>query len=290
MSDVKGSLMSKKSLEAVSRAPALAIALAAFDAGRPNKPAPEPSPCQDCGALQHPQWVGIFDKWVTTDVCESCLSKRAAREQDSSTSSRERGARLYGRLVLASGLEQPRYLRYSKHNPDCAHEALAWVLEDKLVSGYVRGSKRATQRFAAELAEYYCQRQAKKMNRAASVMLVHEADLYQRIKAGFDGHENGLTLSDVRDTRLLILDGAGSVPVQIWEQRTLNTILEYRESAQLPTILLGELAWGELAERPPFSWSRGLLGEHLSARYEIEAFGSVEPGYSEVHPKSADTW
>lgn len=290
MSDVKGSLMSKKSLDAISRDPALAVAIAALNPGAPSCPPPEPTPCVDCGAPQQPFWIKVFGKWATNDVCESCLSKRAAREQDSSTSSRERGARLYGRLVLASGLKQPRYLRYSAHNPDCSHKALAWVLEDELVSGYVRGSKRATQQFAAELAEYYCQRQARKMNRAASLMLVHEADLYQRIKAGFDGHENGLSTSDVRDTQLLILDGAGSVPVQIWEQRTLNTILEYRESAQLPTILLGELAWGELAERPPFSWFRGLLGEHLSARYEIEDFGPVAPGYSEVRDTSNESW
>lgn len=252
---------------------------------RPTEPAPEPQSCIYCGGPVPALWMPHLKRWFHEDppVCErrdtidadgmyhpSCADRHGRRDLGYDLDSksfvgesvpwktmREKTEASREERLRASGLGAKRYARF--RGALLEHD-LVQLLGEEERSAYVRGSRRARQRQAPALLE-----SAMTFRPEASARLIYEPDLYRRLRLAFDSANDpdALSVRELQQVDLLILDGVGEFERSDWEAKMLLQILEEREACLLPTVLLGGEPLFALLKQQPYSKLASILSAWL---------------------------
>ena len=248
-----------------------------------NRPAPRH--CLECGAEIEHMWVAVLEKWVAEERCnerradgqDCCHMRHEQRKRDAGSDPGERLEVVYRRALDASGVGADRYKRFVGRRDAADPGVLAMVAREDVVSGYICGPRGERQLNACVLTETFLWFQIRKLERHVGATLLHVSEMFRRLKLGFDNQRGALSLADLQQVDLLVLDGVGTsggVSLTNWECGVLLKILDERDACLRPTILLGDVGFDDLMTEAPYR-DIFTLEAYLEQRVRL-------PGYQEV--------
>lgn len=256
--------------------------------GDPQGEQPAPIACARCGAPQEYLWARMIGRWVVSDRCIACVDHQARQELGKREVRTSDTQLAYERAIAASGVQADRFRRFADRRWDADAAVLALVGGDVPRSGWISGSRQERQLSAAVLTETYLNHQIRTLGRTgAQALVLHEPDLYRRLKLGFDGGKGALQLAEVQAVELLVVDGLGDTETTAWERETMRRVLDEREACERPTILLGSCSWEDLLTTQPYRELKRVLESWMERKITLAGF-ERKGGWSEPWARGGD--
>lgn len=193
-----------------------------------------------------------------TITCECVLAQKAREDDEKKKWEREQRIE---RLIRDSGIPpKQRKMSFDNYVPRPGTEkglAAAQKWTDKYITGNIKKEINPMKKglifggpCGCGKTHLACAIANKLLPMGVDVKFVRLADLYDRLRATYDGAEReSEVMNEYKEVKLLIVDDVGTTATTEWSASQFHTIIDGRMNYELPTILTTNLTLEELSKK-----------------------------------------